>query len=346
MIEQAAISKADYAIETFDAQPASSSALQQEVDISIICPAYNEQLSLPILYQRLVEVLEKLKASFEIILVDDGSTDSTAGVMDQIAKIDPRVKAIHFVRNFGQTAAFSAGIDIAKGDVLITIDADLQNDPKDIVNLLKGIDEGYDVVSGWRKDRKDPFINRILPSLIANKIISTISGIGLHDYGCSLKAYRKEVLKGVKLYGEMHRFIPIYAAWMGAKVTEIPVRHHPRTMGSSKYGISRTIKVVLDLLTIKFLFDYGTKPSYIFGSLGLLSILLSFLTLGWAVILKFFFATTLIQTPLPLLAVLFFTVGIQLVLMGLIAEVLVRTYHESQDKQIYQVRPQNTYKRK
>ena len=312
-------------------------------DLSVIVPAYNEKDSVPLLYEKLVAALAKLDKSYEIVFVDDGSSDGTASVLDAIADRDPTVKVIHLVRNFGQTAAFSAGIDHAAGKVLVTMDADLQNDPDDIGALLTALESGYDVVSGWRKHRQDPFLNRILPSLAANRIISTISGIELHDYGCSLKAYRREVLKGVRLYGEMHRFIPIYSAWMGAKVTEIPVKHHRRTMGKSKYGIARTVKVVLDLLTIKFLFDYGTKPAYVFGTLGLSSIGLSFLILGWALILKYFYATSLIQTPLPLLAVLLFTVGVQCILMGLLAEVMVRTYHESQDKRIYVIRDHRNF---
>ena len=314
-----------------------------DVDISVIVPAYNEKDSLPLLYEKLGSALGKLDKTYEIVFVDDGSADGTAAVLDTIANQDPCAKVIHLVRNFGQTAAFSAGIDHASGKVLVTMDADLQNDPDDIGALLQALNSGYDVVSGWRKHRQDAFLNRILPSLVANRIISAISGIELHDYGCSLKAYRREVLKGVRLYGEMHRFIPIYSAWMGAKVTEIPVQHHPRTMGKSKYGIARTVKVVLDLLTIKFLFDYGTKPAYVFGTLGLSSILVSFFILGWALILKYFYATSLIQTPLPLLAVLLFTVGVQCILMGLLAEVMVRTYHESQDKRIYVIRDHRNF---
>ncbi len=315
-----------------------SAAASSGADLSVIVPAYNEKDNVPVLYERLVAALHKLDKSYEIIFVDDGSSDGTGAVLDSIADRNAGIKVIHLVRNFGQTAAFSAGIDHASGKVLVTMDADLQNDPEDVGALLQKLDSGYDVVSGWRKDRQDAFLNRILPSLAANRLISIISGIELHDYGCSLKAYRREVLKGVRLYGEMHRFIPIYSAWMGAKVTEIPVRHHPRTMGKSKYGIARTVKVLLDLLTIKFLFDYGTKPAYVFGTLGLSSIFLSFLILGWALILKYFYATSLIQTPLPLLAVLLFVVGVQCILMGLLAEVMVRTYHESQDKRTYVIR--------
>src|SRR4030095_10875112 len=279
-------------------------APSSSADLSVIVPAYNEKDNVPVLYEKLVAALAKLDRRYEIIFVDDGSMDGTGAVLDTIADRDPSVKVIHLVRNFGQTAAFSAGIDHASGKVLVTMDADLQNDPEDVGSLLEALESGYDVVSGWRKNRQDAFLNRLLPSLAANRLISSIFGISLHEYGCSLKAYRRGFLKGVRLYGEMHRFIPIYSAWMGAKVTEIPVRHHARTMGKSKYGITRTVKVILDALTIKFLFDYGTKPAYVFGTLGLLSILGSFIVLGWALVLKYYFATSLIQTTLPMLAAL------------------------------------------
>ncbi|MBI4534089.1 MAG: glycosyltransferase family 2 protein [Candidatus Melainabacteria bacterium] len=320
-------------------QPSTQSNQESpETDISVIVPALNEQGNVSRLYERLTEALSKLNVKYEVIFVDDGSTDNTSSELDDIAKQYSNVKVIHLVRNFGQTAAFSAGIDHAKGQILVTLDADLQNDPKDIASLLNKLQSGFDVVSGWRKQRNDPFWTRVLPSWCANKIISFISGISLHDYGCSLKAYRRDTLAGVKLYGEMHRFIPIYAAWMGARIAEVPVTHHKRSMGSSKYGLSRSVKVILDLLTIKFLFDYGTKPSYVFGTLGLTAIALSFVSLAWALVLKYAFQTSLIKTPLPLLAVLLFTVGVQLVLMGLLAEVMVRTYHEAQGKRIYVIK--------
>jgi glycosyltransferase involved in cell wall biosynthesis len=231
----------------------------------------------------------------------------------------------------------SAGIDAAKGEILIPMDADLQNDPADIKRLLDKLDEGYDVVSGWRKNRQDKLISRKIPSQIANKIISAIGGVHLHDYGCSLKAYRRDVIQDVKLYGEMHRFIPIYAAWAGARVTEIPVDHHARTMGKSKYGISRTIKVVFDLMTIKFMASYQTKPIYVFGTFGMAAFALSMLAGLWAIVLKFE-GTSFIQTPLPVVAVVMLAISVQFFLMGLLAELLVRTYHESQDKAIYAVR--------
>jgi dolichol-phosphate mannosyltransferase len=232
----------------------------------------------------------------------------------------------------------AAGIDAARGRVLIPMDADLQNDPADIVRLLDKLDEGYDVVSGWRKNRQDKLITRKIPSMLANRLISWIGGVPLHDYGCSLKAYRRESLEDVRLYGEMHRFIPIYASWAGARVTEIPVEHHARTAGKSKYGLSRTIKVLFDLITIKFMASYQTKPIYIFGSFGVLSFFVSIVAGLWALILKLAHKADFIQTPLPIIAIVLFAVGIQFLLMGLLAEMLVRTYHESQSKRIYAVR--------
>src|SRR6185295_9032393 len=240
--------------------------------------------------------------------------------------------------NYGQTAAMAAGIDAAKGKVLIPMDADLQNDPADIKRLLQKLDEGYDVVSGWRKNRQDKMISRKLPSKIANKIISWIGGVPLHDYGCSLKAYRRDVIQDVKLYCEMHRLIPIYASWAGARVAEIPVDHHARTMGKSKYGISRTVKVVFDLMTIKFMAEYHTKPIYVFGTFGLIAFLLSLIAGVWAFVLKFVYGTSFILTPLPIIAIVMLAISVQFILMGLLAEMLVRTYHESQDKAIYAVR--------
>ncbi len=273
-----------------------------------------------------------------MIYVDDGSTDGSLNLLKEIARNDKRVRLISLRRNYGQTAAMSAGIDAAKGEILIPMDADLQNDPKDIARLLAKLDEGYDVVSGWRKDRKDKFITRKIPSMIANRIISWIGGVPLHDYGCSLKAYRRDILQDVKLYGEMHRFIPIYASWAGARVTEIPVDHHPRTMGESKYGLSRTIKVVFDLITIKFLATYQTKPLYVFGTFGLIGAALSFLSGVWAIILKIFYDVSFILTPLPLITIVMLAISVQFFLMGLLAELLVRTYHESQDKSIYAIK--------
>src|SRR5436305_473455 len=255
-------------------------------DISVFLPVFNEEPNLRPLHEKLNQALAQLGRTAEIIYVDDGSSDGSLNVLREIAARDPRVRVIALRRNYGQTPAMAAGIHAARGRVLIPMDADLQNDPADIARLLDKIDEGYDVVSGWRKDRKDPLITRKIPSQIANSLISWIGGVPLHDYGCSLKAYRRESLEDVHLYGEMHRFIPIYASWSGARVTEIPVEHHPRTMGKSKYGLSRTIKVVFDLMTIKFMASYQTKPIYVFGTFGFIAFAVSFLAGLYAVFLK------------------------------------------------------------
>jgi len=307
-------------------------------EVSIFLPVYNEEPNLLPLHAKLNEALKKLGRSAEIIYVDDGSTDASLRILREISDLDRRVRVVALRRNYGQTAAMAAGIDAAKGKVLIPMDADLQNDPADITRLLQKLDEGYDVVSGWRKNRKDKMVTRKIPSMIANRLISWIGGVPLHDYGCSLKAYRRESLQDVRLYGEMHRFIPIYAAWAGARVTEIPVEHHARTMGKSKYGLSRTLKVVFDLMTIKFMASYQTKPIYVFGSFGMLAFAISILGGLYAVFLKIFHRADFVQTPLPILCIVMFAVGVQFLLMGLLAEMLVRTYHESQAKSIYAVR--------
>ena len=307
-------------------------------EVSVFLPVYNEEPNLLPLHAKLNDALKTLGRSAEIVYVDDGSSDGSLRILREISDLDPRVRVIALRRNYGQTAAMAAGIDAAKGKVLIPMDADLQNDPADIIRLLKKLDEGYDVVSGWRKNRKDKMVTRKIPSMIANRLISWIGGVPLHDYGCSLKAYRRESLQDVRLYGEMHRFIPIYAAWAGARVTEIPVEHHARTMGKSKYGLSRTLKVVFDLMTIKFMASYQTKPIYVFGSFGMLAFAISILSGLYAVFLKIRHAADFVQTPLPILSVVMFAVGVQFLLMGLLAEMLVRTYHESQAKRIYAVR--------
>ncbi len=309
--------------------------------LSIFLPVYNEEENLERLHEKLVAAMAELGQSFEAIYVDDGSADRSLELLKKFAASDRRVRVISFRRNYGQTAAMAAGIDAARGEVLIPMDADLQNDPADIKRLLAKLDEGYDVVSGWRKDRRDPFLTRVLPSKLANGLISKISGVELHDYGCSLKAYRREALKDVQLYGEMHRFIPIYASWAGARVTEIPVAHYPRTAGKSKYGLSRTIKVVFDLVTIKFMASYMTKPLYVFGWAGILAFAISFFSALFAFLMKYADwpkHADFIQTPLPVLAMVMLVLGIQLFLMGLIAEMLVRTYHESQGKLIYAIK--------
>ncbi len=307
-------------------------------EISIFLPVYNEEPNLMPLHAKLDEALKTLDRSAEIVYVDDGSTDGSLKILRDIAEVDPRVRVVGLRRNYGQTAAMAAGIDAASGKVLIPMDADLQNDPADIKRLLEKLDEGYDVVSGWRKNRQDKMFTRKIPSMIANRIISWIGGVPLHDYGCSLKAYRRESLQDVRLYGEMHRFIPIYASWAGARVTELPVTHHARTMGKSKYGLSRTLKVVFDLMTIKFMASYQTKPIYVFGMFGMLAFAISLIAGLYAVFLKIIHKADFVQTPLPILAIVMFAVGVQFLLMGLLAEMLVRTYHESQAKAIYAVR--------
>ena len=305
--------------------------------ISVIIPIFNEEDNILSLYKALKLSMEEIGDSFEIIFVNDGSKDKSEEILHSISLSDPYIKVVNFKKNFGQTAAMMAGIDYAKGDILIPMDGDQQNDPKDIANLLEKIKEGFDVVSGWRVNRQDDLI-RVLPSKIANYLISKISGVELHDYGCTLKAYRSEIIKDVRLYGEMHRFIPIYASWQGAKVTEIPVHHHPRIHGISKYGMGRILKVVLDLMVVKFMADYSTKPIYVFGGFGLVCLLCSLISLIIALYLKYFSATSLIQTPLPLLSVLLFITGITSILMGLLAEIIMRTYHESQNKPVYLVK--------
>ena len=306
--------------------------------LSIVIPVYNEEENIPALRERLAAALDPLGRPFEVIFVNDGSKDGTERLLEGLCAADPRVKAVHFTRNFGQTAAMMAGIRYASGEIIIPMDGDLQNDPGDIPKLLAKLDEGYDVVSGWRQDRKDHALRRNLPSRIANRLISSISGVHLHDYGCSLKAYRKEVLKGVKLYGEMHRFIPIYASWEGGRVAEVPVTHHPRLHGASKYGVDRVVKVVLDLIVVQFLSRYANRPIYVFGTFGIAAIGLGVLAGIWAVYLKFFEHTTFIQTPLPLLVVMLTVTGGMSILMGLLAEVIMRTYYESQGKAAYLVR--------
>jgi glycosyltransferase involved in cell wall biosynthesis len=311
---------------------------ETSLDVSVIAPVYNEEKSLATLYDLIREALEKEGLRWELVLVNDGSADNSPATLDVLAEGDPRVKVVHFRRNYGQTAAMMAGINFASGDIIVPIDADLQNDPADIPRLLAKLREGFDVCSGWRKTRKDDSLRRNLPSRLANMLISRVSGVRLHDYGCSLKAYRKEVVKGVKLYGEMHRFIPIYASWHGARVTEIPVNHNPRMHGKSNYGLERIFKVLLDLLVVKFLYRYAQKPIYVFGGIGLASLALSGLLACYSIYLKIFEDLSFIRTPVPLLVVFTAMTGIVCILMGLLAEILMRTWHESQDKTVYEVR--------
>jgi glycosyltransferase involved in cell wall biosynthesis len=306
--------------------------------VSVVVPIFNEMENIPILVDRLFTTLDMIDRSFEIIAVNDGSTDRSAEELARAASLRPELKVIEFRRNAGQTAAIMAGIDYASGDIIVTIDADLQNDPQDIPLLLAKINEGFDVVSGWRKDRQDAAFRRNLVSRIANRLISFVSGVPLRDYGCTLKAYRKDMLLGMRLYGEMHRFVPIYASWMGARVVEIPVQHHAREFGKSKYGLNRTFKVMLDLLVVKFFSLYFVKPIYVFGGFGLWSILGGIATIGYAFYLKIFEHTSLIQTPLPVLAAMLVLIGFISIMMGLLAEIMVRTYFESQGRTAYNVR--------
>ncbi len=306
--------------------------------ISVLIPIFNEEKNILPLYERLTPVLNRTGKDYEVIFIDDGSSDATLSLLRPLCKKDSCIKFLSFSRNFGQTSALSAGIDFSKGEIIIPMDGDLQNDPEDIPALLQKIDEGYDVVSGWRRDRKDPYLKRRLPSIIANRMISFLGGVRLHDYGCTLKAYRRDILKNIRLYGEMHRFIPIYAKWVGARVSEIPVHHFPRRFGSSKYGINRVFKVLLDLMVVKFLLSYSQKPIYVFGGTGFLMILGGILAGGYAVYLKLFQGVSFILTPMPILCVFLVMLGFLSILMGFLAEVLVRTYYESQGKRTYQIR--------
>ncbi|HQT63113.1 MAG: glycosyltransferase [Acidocella sp. 20-57-95] len=306
--------------------------------ISVIVPVYNEEASLRLLVPALVGVLEAAGRPFEIITVNDGSVDGSAALLAELASAEPRLKTVTFARNFGQTAAMMAGFDHATGAIIIPIDADLQNDPLDIPRLLTKLDEGYDVVSGWRKNRHDAAIRRNFLSRCANGVISWLSGVRLHDYGCSLKAYRRSVVGQIKLYGEMHRFIPIYASWYGARITEIEVTHHKRRFGKSNYGMIRIIKVILDLIVVCFLDRYVGKPIYLFGGFGLLWLLISALTLIDILYLKIFKHLSMILTPLPSLAAMAFMMGVMSILLGLLAEIAVRIYFATPGRTSYVVR--------
>lgn len=306
--------------------------------VSVVIPLLNEEKNIPILYDELQQVFSTIEDDCEIIFIDDGSKDTSLNVLKKIQEQDARVVVVSFRRNFGQTAAMAAGFDFATGDVIITMDADLQNDPQDIPKLLEKIRGGCDVVTGWRFDRKDAFINRRLPSIIANRLISYTTGVSLHDYGCTLKAFRKEVVKNVKLYGEMHRFIPAIASGMGIDFTEVVVNHRPRRFGSSKYGISRTIRVILDLLTVKFLLSFSTRPIQIFGLIGVGSSVVGFLIGLIMLFQRQFMKIPMSDRPLLFLAILLIFIGVQFISMGLLAELQARTYHESQNKPVYYVR--------
>jgi len=307
--------------------------------VSVIIPVYNECENLSELAETLFNTLRDQPYSWEILFIDDGSTDGSFQHLESIAEENPgHIIVIGLRRNFGQTAAIAAGIDHATGDIFVLMDADMQNDPTDIPQLLAKIEEGYDLVSGWRVDRKDKFFTRVLPSKFANKLISWVTGVHLHDYGCTLKAYRKDILTGFRLYGEMHRFIPAYAAHVGAKIIEVEVKHHPRRFGETKYGIERTLKVVLDLFTVKFLISYSQKPLYLFGGLGLFLLLGGFGILFFLLIRRLGFGVSPFDSPLFPSSILIVLMGFQSILMGLIAELLVRTYHEAQDKPTYSIR--------
>ena len=305
--------------------------------ISVVIPIHNEEQNLPILAGKLTAALGTIGREYEVLFINDGSTDGTADRIHEVCRSDLRFKAIHFRRNSGQTAAMQAGFTHARGNVIVAMDGDLQNDPADIGKLLAKIDEGFDLVSGWRKDRQDHPIKRNFLSRVANGLISRTTGVHLHDYGCSLKAYRREVLEGIALYGEMHRFIPVYAYWNGARIAEVPVLHHARVHGVSKYGLERVIKVVLDLGVVLFLHRYAQKPIYVFGLCGLFSWSISSLSALTAVLYKVLGEKSFIQTPLPLIAVTMFFTGAICFLLGLLAELSIRTYHESQNKPTYLV---------
>lgn len=307
------------------------------MSVSVVIPLYNEEENIKVLHERLKEVLDTLDTEYEIIYVDDGSSDRTLNLLEDIQKADRNVLVLSLRRNFGQTAAFAAGFDFARGDIVITMDGDLQNDPKDIPRLLDAIKD-CDLVSGWRKKRKDTFLTRRLPSMIANWLISKVTGVKLHDYGCSLKAYRRDVVKNLKLYGEMHRFIPAVASWYGVRVAEIETTHHPRLRGKSKYGISRTIKVLLDLVTVKFLQSFSTRPMQFFGPMGMIFGMIGVGISLYLSIEKLFKGVNIGGRPLLLLGALLIIVGVQFVGMGLLGEMLVRVYHESQKKPIYAIK--------
>jgi glycosyltransferase involved in cell wall biosynthesis len=317
---------------------AAAFAAPRPCDLSVIIPVHDEAENVGPLYDELDAVMRGLGRPYEIIFVEDGSEDRTLAMVSALAARDRQVKVVQLRRNYGQTAAMMAGIDYAAGAILIAMDGDGQNDPADVPRLVSELEKGYDVVSGWRQDRKDPAVTRRLPSILANRIISAISGVKLHDYGCALKAYRRDVIKGVRLYGEMHRFIPIYTSWFGGRIAELPVNHRPRLRGASKYGLGRATKVLLDIAVVRFLDRYLTKPIYIFGGFGLASILGGTVAAAWMVWLKLVDHLSFILTPLPVLVTMLYVTGVLAVLMGLLAELMVRTYFESQDKRVYAVK--------
>jgi len=310
----------------------------QRPDISTVIPVFNEAENLEQLYQELVDALEKTGRAFELIFIDDGSVDPSWTVLKGLQQKDRRVKLIRLRRNFGQTAALAAGFDHSRGEIIVSLDADLQNDPNDIPALVRKLEEGYDIVSGWRKSRKDKFFTRRVPSVIANTLISRLTRVKLHDFGCTLKAFRSEVIKNIKLYGELHRFIPAIASQLGVQTTEVEVNHRPRKHGKSKYSIFRFTKVILDMVTVKFLLSYSTRPLQIFGLIGLGSAIVGLVISIWLSVQRLFFGQSLANRPLLLLAVLLIVIGFQFIVLGLLAEIMVRAYHESSGKTIYVIR--------
>jgi len=305
--------------------------------LSIVIPIFNEEENITPLYKELKAVLEGMRTQHEIIFVDDGSVDTSNEVLQRLAQNDKGIKIIQFRKNFGQTAAIAAGVEHAQGEIIVTMDGDGQNDPRDIPRLVEKLAQGYDVTSGWRRHRKDPLLNKRFPSALANRLISWLTRVRLHDYGCTLKAYRRDILKDVRLYGEMHRFIPAYASWVGARITELEVTHHPRRHGRSKYGLSRTTSIILDLITFLFLQRYSTKPIRLFGGAGMTLFSLGILT-GLFVLYRRIIWGGVWISPMILISFLFITMGVMFILLGLIAEIIIRTYHESQGKPIYVVK--------
>lgn len=314
------------------------------MQLSVIIPAYNEADNLQPLYEHLIPVLQDMQVSFEIIVVNDGSTDHSRTVLEGLCRKDKALKVLHLKRNYGQTAALAAGFEWASGEVILTLDADLQNDPQDIPRLVDQIKAGFDVVCGWRQRRRDNLWTRRLPSFLANRLISAISGVRLHDYGCTLKAFSHAIVKQINLYGEMHRFLPIYAVWEGAKISEVPVAHHPRRHGRSKYGISRTFNVILDLLTAKFLLDFSTKPIYLFGRVGMIAIAVSLAIAAITLVQKYLYGAFVHRNPLIILAVMLFIVGIQFNLMGLLAELEIRSFHRIHGRKTYLIAQHQNFK--
>jgi glycosyltransferase involved in cell wall biosynthesis len=309
----------------------------QHIDLSVTIPVHDEQDSIEPLYEELLQVLEGQPLRFEVIFVNDGSRDGSVGILDSLAERDPRVTVVHLMRNYGQTTAMMAGFDQARGEIVIVMDGDGQNDPADIPRLLEKMREGYTVVSGWRRARKDALITKVIPSQVANRIISLVTGVRLHDHGCSLKAYHRTVIRDLKLYGEMHRFIPVFSEWNGARVGEITVNHRPRRTGVSKYGISRVLPVLLDLFLVRFMQRHMQHPIHFFGRFGVINLMLAALSFALMVYYKFWGGKTFIETPLPTLTVLFILIGSMAFLLGIVAELVIRTYYESQQKKPYRI---------